>query len=279
MRISGVSPRALTVARRPDWPHLRVTHRIEPTAAGPAHIDDTSMRLPLGPRDWIALDRDRQTATYLTHGDLDHDTLVHPWLAPAAGIMGRWMGKEAFHAGAFVAGGGAWALAGANEIGKSSLLAALGVAGTPILTDDLLVVDNGLAYAGTRCIDLRELHALDAVSAERVRVVRDGARYRLDLPAVEPAVPLRGWFFLEWGSEVEAIRSSAADRLAKIATQRRWATGAPDPRVLLELASLPAWELRRPRGWSHLDTLLECLYDLTGGAPEGATRDGRAVPA
>ncbi len=162
-------------------------------------------------------------------------------------------------------------MAGANEAGKSTLLAGLARRGTPILSDDLLVIDRtGQAFAGPRCLDLRRPPLGGDGAAERLRPVRGDTRLRLDLAPVAPAARLRGWFFLEWGSRVEAVRCSAQARLGGLLAQRRWADEAIDPRVLLALASLPAWTLRRPRGAAHLPATLALLDEITGAASEAA---------
>ena len=105
-RVDGIGSPALTQARHPCWPELHIRHRIEWRRGGPSHLDEASARLPLGGGDWLQLARDEQTAIYLTQKEMDADRLIHPWLAPAAGFMARWLGREAFHAGAFLAGGG-----------------------------------------------------------------------------------------------------------------------------------------------------------------------------
>jgi hypothetical protein len=212
------------------------------------------------------------------HGEFDEDSLLHPWLAPAAAIVARSLGREVFHAGAFLADGGAWALTGTNEAGKSSILAALAIAGEPVLTDDLLVVGDDLAYAGPRCVDLRDLSVVGGL-AGTVRSVRKGTRHRLDLPVTEAVAPLRGWFFLEWGDAVEAVPCAAAPRIERIMAQRRWASTAINPRVLLALASLPGWVLRRPPGAEHMEALLELLASVSGmdgGAPRARLPDAVA---
>jgi hypothetical protein len=277
-RLRGVPPRSLLVADEPGWPKLHVRGEVGSTDDTPAHIGERTARLSLGGGDWLALDRDAATATYLTTAPLDADALVHPRLAPAAALMARWHGREAFHAGALLAGGGAWALAGANEAGKSTLLASLAIGGTAVLTDDLLVVDGaGLAYAGPRCIDLRSPVLVgDGDDSARLRPVREATRLRMDLAAAPVAAPLRGWIHLEWGDAVEARPCPAADRLGRLLTQRRWAAEPIDPRALLDLAALPTWTLRRPRGAEHMPAVLALLRELTGEAP---TRPARPQPA
>ena len=260
-RIRGVGPDGLNARRHPDWPELRIHLRVGRSDGENQWVGDDSARLPLGAGDWLELDRKTGTASYFTKDELDRDRLLHPLLAPAAAVMGRWIGREALHAGTFLADGGAWALTGTNEAGKSSILATLALAGVPILTDDLLVVGDGLAYAGPRCVDLRELHIV-AGAAASVRPVRDRTRHRLDLRPASAVAPLRGWFFLEWGEAVDAVPCAAGERIERIMAQRRWATHAMDPHALLELGSLPAWKLRRPRGPQHMPAVLELLASL-----------------
>jgi len=281
-RLHGVPLAALTPIDEPDWPALHVHCRVGPADAAPsAHLGDFSARLPLGGGDWLELDRDKRTATYLTSETVDADRLIHPRLAPAAAVMARWLGRDAFHAGAVLAGGGAWAVAGANEAGKSTLLASLAIGGMAVLTDDLLVVDRArIAYAGPRCIDLRRPVLLeDGPQRDRLRPVRDGSRERMDLPVAPAAAPLRGWLFLEWGTRVQAQACPPHARLGRLLKQRRWATEAIDPRVLLDLAALPAWTLARPRGREHMRAVAELLWELTRAATPGAPEPARGAPS
>lgn len=274
--LRGVAARALIPADRPDWPVLHVQHRLGPPGTAAAHLDESSARLSLGDGDWLELDRCARTATYRSPREVDEDALIHPRLAPAAALMARWIEREALHAGAFLAGGGAWAVAGPNEAGKSTLLGSLAMRGTPIFSDDLLVIDRaGFAYAGPRCIDLRQPRVIGGGAADRVRPVRAETRQRLDLPAVAPVAALRGWFFLEWGERVEAVPCAAHARLRQLIAQRRWAVDTIDPRALLALASLPAWTLRRPRGAAHLPATLALLDELTGADGAEMPRDDR----
>lgn len=264
-RIEGMESTALAGARNANWPQLRVRRRVGPAVRRVAHLGDGHAHLELADDGWLSVDREEATATYLSERVIDPDRLVHPLLSPAAGLMARWLGREAFHCGAFLAAGGAWGLTGANEAGKSTILATLALSDTPVLTDDLLVVDRGgIAYAGPRCIDLRELDVVGGDVATRVRTVRAGTRHRLSLPPVPAAVPLRGWFFLDWGDAVEAVPCSARERFMVLGAQRRWPILPADPRALLDLASLPAWTLRRPRGAQHMPDVLACLRRVAG---------------
>jgi hypothetical protein len=278
LRLRGVPERALGRADKPQWPQLRVHRRVGPAVDARAHIGDRSARFPLGAGEWLELDRDAQSATYRTTSPLDDDTLIHPSLAPAAAVTARWLGREAFHAGSLLTRGGAWALAGGNEAGKSTLLAAIAVGGTQVLADDLLVVDPaGVTFAGPRCIDLREGHLIAEPARERLRPVRGASRRRMDLAPVAAAAPLRGWIFLEWGSRVEAVPCPVNARFGRLLAQRRWAAQPIDPRFLLDLAALPAWTLRRPRGAAHVPATMALLRDLTGDEPAGTGVASRRV--
>lgn len=283
-RLHGLPTRSLTPADRPDWPALHVHRQVGDTGAAPGHLDDCSARLALGAGDWLELDRSTRAATYRTAAAVDEDTLIHPRLAPAAAVMARWLGREAFHAGALLTQRGAWAIAGANEAGKSTILASLAVGGTAVLTDDLLVVDRaGVAYAGPRCIDLRAPHVVQGAAADRFRPVRGDTRRRMDLPAVADAAPLRGWVFLEWGPGIEVLPCPADARLSRLLAQRRWALQPVDPRVLLDLTALPAWILRRPRSAAHLPAVVELLRQIVDGdraaGERRADRGSATLPA
>ena len=103
------------------------------------------------------LDRSERSATFLLGSADDDGRIVHPLLTAAGVIFAWWHGLEALHAGAFTTPQGAWrCVGGQGEQGKSSMLARLALAGRPVLTDDLLIVNGKLALAGPRCLDLRE---------------------------------------------------------------------------------------------------------------------------
>jgi hypothetical protein len=139
----------LLVKAPPAWKDLLVEcHQ----AASPPPVQDSigprSARLPMFSGGWVDLDRDAgRIAFHLPQRPPDGD-LVHPYLAPAAAVAARWAGYESFHAGAVVAGGGAWGILGDKESGKSSTLAYLALSGREVLMDDLVVVDGDDALAG-----------------------------------------------------------------------------------------------------------------------------------
>ena len=109
-------------------------------------------------------------------------SVIHPYLASTGVVAGHWMGRTPFHSGAFELGGHAWGVLGGREMGKSSLLMWLHQAGISILADDLLVLDGALAYAGPRCLDLRESSAERFGEGEYLGVVGTRERWRVSLP-------------------------------------------------------------------------------------------------
>ncbi len=215
----------------------------------------------------LDLERDGSRATF--HGPaLDASSLAHPYLGPVATTFNRWSGREAFHAGAFVVGGRAWAVLGPRTAGKSSLLAALAARGATVLSDDVVVTDGRVVFAGPRCLDLRE--PLPSGRAPLARA-RAGTRWRLALPPVRDSVPLGGWVHLGWGPEVVMRPMAAALSLARLASGRTGRGLESDPNVLLALATFPSWVLQRPRDWGALERTLDLVCSTVSATPTGWT--------
>lgn len=230
----------------------------------------------------LAMDRDRGEAVFFGE-PLTPDLLAHPYLGPVATLFNRWAGREAFHGGAVVLDGRAWVLSGPRTAGKSTLLAALAADGVPVLTDDILVLDDhAVAYAGPRCLDLRQ-PLPDRPLA--VRPVRNGSRWRIALPPLAPRIPLGGWFFLTWGTKLELAPLTAPELLARLAAGRSWRHLPSDPTALLALAILPAWSLTRPATWTTLTPTCRLIrstildgprWQVTAGDPATGPRPGTA---
>lgn len=275
LAVAGLeSQRELLVPAPAAWPGISVG--IDP----PAAVDPTLLlterlaRYPDGAGGHAAIDRGDGRLRFGGPRPLGLDEVVHPRLGMAAAVYAHWLGRAAFHAGAFVEHGRAWAVIGERGDGKSTLLAALALAGRPVIGDDTLVLDGAGCLAGVRCIDLRPGTAARLGCREDVVAVRRGARERLRLGPVAPAGPaLGGWLLLAWGERLELRPLAAAERLARLARPGGWhRRGAPDTSLLLELAALPAWELRRRRDWAELPAVLERLRELTlDGRPAGST--------
>jgi len=262
LRLSNVErARRFLVPARPAWPRVEVKRQLGTGASRQEWLTESQALLKLQTGGEIRLDRERGRATYVVPRRLRAAELVHPFLAPVAAVMAYWLGRECFHAGAFVAGGRAWGIVGDRGIGKSTTIAELALAGVPILGDDLLVVRGRTAYAGPRAVDLRRDAARQLGVGESLGVVGQRERWRLALPATKAEVPLGGWIFLAWGDRVELARVPASERLVRLHRGRGINVPPRNPDAMLDLASLPAWELRRPRAWGSAGDALERLLE------------------
>jgi hypothetical protein len=261
----------LLVPAAPGWPAVRLVFDRRPAGEGGTHLDENVARYPDAFGTQVTVDRRAGTATMMGARMLPSDAIVHPRLGMLGAVYAQWLpGRVAFHAGAFVSGGRAWAVVGEREGGKSTLVAALAAAGAPVLGDDTLVLEGDRCLSGVRCVDLRPRTAAQLGQSDRVVTVRAGARERLALPAPPPEAPLGGWFFLEWADELSIRALPAQERIERISRAQGWhRRGVTDPARLLELTALPAWELRRPRDWAQLPRVVERVRELAGAARAG----------
>ena len=195
------------------------------------------------------------------------DELVHPYLAPAAGVIGRWLGRESVHAGALAIGDRALGVVGTREAGKSSTLAWLALAGTEVLCDDLLVIDGRSTFTGPRSIDLREDAAERLGAGEAIGVTGARERWRLRLAPTADRHVLAGFVFLTWGDGVTLRSLGAGERLQRLAPHRGIRLEPTRVDALLDLATLPAWEISRPRSWASLPEVGRRLLELASTTP------------
>jgi hypothetical protein len=243
-----------------DWPEVHLGHGGEGERSEPQRLDRDRAVIDLrdAARRRLVMDRAAGTATF--HGrELAPDQLVHPYLWPVASIFSRWLGREALHGGAVVLDGGAWGVLGPADAGKSTLLAAFAAAGTPVVSDDLVVVEDRRVLAGPRCIDLRA--ALPAELSGRLGAVRARrrSRWRVHLSAVDAEVPLRGWVFLAWEDRAKLTPLPERKTLTRLLRWRAWAELESGTDHLRELATLPAFTLGRPRRMAQIDEAVRLL--------------------
>jgi hypothetical protein len=258
--VSGLESESdLLIAAEPDWPALRIVVDPSPAEAGDTHLSDDVARFPDVPTGHTEVDRKAGVACFRGVEGLSSDEIVHPRLGMLAALYAQWLpGRMSFHAGAFVSAGRAWAVVGERFDGKSTLMASLALAGVPVMGDDTLVLDELHCLPGVRCVDLRPEAAGRLGVDDEAASVRHGWRHRLVLDGTPRAAPLGGWFFLQWADEVSIRALSLQERMARIATYRGWhRRGVTEPAGLLDVAALPAWELRRPRDWAQLPRVLE----------------------
>jgi hypothetical protein len=245
-----------------DWPVLRVEKQVGSTHPDIQMVDDVRATFRLqGDSGSVHLDRATLTARFTLNQPTDDEAIVHPFLALSAAIASRWLGRETFHAGAFVVDDGAWAMLGQKGAGKSSTLGYLAVKGTTVLTDDVLVLDDGDALAGPSCIDLRPDAAAYLDAGEDLGVVGARSRFRVVMPAAPPRTPLRGWVFPTWSDTIEIVPIPASRRLPLIAANLALTLAPTRPQRFLDFAALPCFELRRPQRFDLLDETVTALLD------------------
>jgi hypothetical protein len=265
-RLEGVERAHRLLVQAPlDWPTLTLHVRLGFDEGGPDRVGPDHARLRVHDGQ-VEIDRRRGDALFTLRRRPSPDAIVHPHLAPAAAIAGRWLGRESFHAGAVVLGDGAWAILGEKGSGKSSLLAWLALAGHAVVCDDLLVFDEQFrALAGPRSIDLRTNAARGMGIGEPLGVIGTRERYRVAVGAVPSEVPLRGFIRLAWGDVPTVTPVPPAWRPAALAAQRTVRLAPRDPGMLVELSALPMVELRRPREWGRAGDAADRLLCALAG--------------
>ena len=248
----------LLVAAR-GWPTLELVRRLGRSDAREDVLGPETALIRLVGGGELAVERRPLRATYTLPRPISDVELIHPYLAPTAGIVARWLGRESFHAGAFATDEGTWVFLGGKGAGKSSTLAWLAQRGVAIVADDVVVVGDDRVFAGPRTIDLREDGARALGVGERL----DGGereRWRVQLDPVAPELPLRGWILSSWGSGPPDLAAvPAPDRLRALARSRVIGVATEAPDLLLRLAALPAFEFRRSPGWDRFERGVESL--------------------
>jgi hypothetical protein len=243
-----------------EWLDWRIVREESGGGQPPEFVDDARARLRSEPDGWVEIDHTSRSTSFRFPTPPGDREVVHPYLAATASVVARWQGLQSFHAGAFVAGGQAWAILGDRGAGKSSLLAQLALSGVPVLTDDVLVVRGTRGLAGPRCIDLREQSAAQLAAGDPLGVVGTRERWRLKTGPVEPEVPLGGWLLLEWGADgVQTL--PASERLAAIFASLSLRIAPKDPSALMELVTLPALVLSRRKAIEELSNTAERLLE------------------
>ncbi len=203
------------------WPTLELIVRVTSSAAAGGGVrwrQDSCLATALRR---IGRDRSSCAAGSVSSTKRPDDrALVHPHLAGVAAVAAHWLGRESFHAGAFVAGGGVWGLLGERGAGKSSMLASLALAGVPVVSDDVLVLDSRTALAGPRSIDLRSDASAHLDAGEPLGVIGGRERWRLPLAPIAPELPLRGWVVLGWDERTAVRQLQGSRRLTSLLPYR-----------------------------------------------------------
>ena len=253
LRIDGLGEQeTLRVQGGGDWPPVTVQFRAGKSSGAEREVGPDRALMPLYETE-LHMSREERRAVFVTERDFTVEEVVHPYLAPVAVVFARWDRRETLHAGAFVAGDGAWALLGEKTAGKSTTLAWLAEHGSDIVADDIVVLSDGCALAGPRCLDVRDDASAYLEAGTPASMPREGGRNRVVLPPLRSQVPLRGIVYLEWGERTAVERVPAGQRIERLVVQRQGASIHNDPVDVLDLAALPALVLTRPRGLDALD--------------------------
>jgi hypothetical protein len=270
-RLSGVPEAKDLLIDAPDtWPQLDLVRSMHGSRPALEHVTAARARVWLPGGAWATVDRERVSAQLAIPDEISDGAIVHPYLAPVALVMSRWLGREGFHGGGIVTGGGAWGVLGDKTAGKSTMLAWLAREGVGVVSDDVLVIDGPNALAGPRSVDLREEAARHLGAGEPMGRVGQRERWRLTLPPVAPELPLRGWITLEWGDDVAIEPIRGAERLPALLPHRGVRLTPLDPAVLVRFSALPHLRFIRPRDW---DVLPEAVERLLGAlAAQGESR-------
>ena len=266
LRLRGIDgAERLLVPAEARWPVLDI--RIETGDATVANdrFDSASAQVRLRTGGSVSIERKSGRATFTVPVPLSPDELVHPYLAPVAAITAHWHGRESLHGGGIAVRHGVLGVVGDRLEGKSSLLAALAARGIDVVCDDMLVIEDADAFAGPRTIDLREDAAAALEVGENIGVVGARSRWRVRLGPAPPRLPLAGWIFLDWAERVEVARVPAPETLQRLLRNRGIRMPPLDPAHFVQLAAMPAWEVRRPRSWNAVPDVVDAVLGVATG--------------
>jgi hypothetical protein len=247
------------------WPLVEIDWAIDARSAVADAIGETHAVFGFTGGGSLTVERDRRRALFRVPSPISEAALVHPYLAPVGAVMAHWLGREGFHAGAIATANGAWALLGGRGTGKSTLLAWHGLNGIDVVSDDVLIVEEQTAFAGPRSVDLRADAATTLGAGEPLGVIGQRERWRVSLGPVAAELPLCGWIFLSWGDAVGSERVPARELLPRLLAQRVLRIPPARPTALLDLVSLPAFELTRPRRFDSLEQAAEQVAEIACG--------------
>jgi hypothetical protein len=243
----------------PNWPEVAVEVRLQAEPEQTVEWGTQCARHPLRGGHHIEIRRDPLLVNLVLARPTAPECVIVPHLTSAASTIATWTGRVAIHGGAFLHAGAVWVLLGDKGHGKSTTLGWLATAGVPVITDDLVVCDEGHVLAGPRCVDLRPEPARWLEAGRDLGVIGTRERWRIDVPPCPVRAPLGGWIFLEWGADLALERLAPIARMSRLAQHRAIAIPWEDPAMLLDLATRPAYVWHRPKGWRNLGTAVDRL--------------------
>lgn len=267
LRVSGLDGSGAWLAPVPEhFPALHLTFG-EGRRPDPAGVTATRVVVDLGRERSLVVDRGHDSVARATCWDVrppQPSEWIHPLLTATSAVAGAWSGYDSFHAAAVVGPGGVWALLGDKESGKSTLAAAMAARGHSVVCDDMLALRGRTAFAGPRCVDLRTDAAARLGMGEDLGTEGPRPRWRVGLPPIQAELPLAGWVILGRGGRVGCRRLAPRDLLVRLGCHQTWPQVPIRASALLDLATLPAWELTGPRRWSSLASVVTALETAIG---------------
>jgi hypothetical protein len=204
-------------------------------------------------------------------------------LALAWGVLLHQRGDLALHGAAVAANDGAIAFCGPSGVGKSSTAAWLVTHGCQVISDDVCRLALGGGDVPYVWRSTPRLKLTDEAIRQSGWTVDEEQREPLDGKNTVPVagyegrdpLPLRAVYLLDWGEyEMQRLHGTAglcqfrADAIYRpdlVPTGRL----APHWQTCVEVVrKVPLWELRRPRGWAELASVMTDLL-ASGGWPGG----------
>ena len=197
----------------PTWPRWTVSQEIGPADDSPGmDVWDDQARIGMPTVGEFRLDRVVRRIVLHVRDPWPPEVVLHPGLAPAASVVAHWMGRASLHAAAVLIDGRVWGLLGEKSAGKSTMAAHLVRLGCGMVTDDLLVVDGIVGFAGPGAVDLRG-DVGPALGGQPLGVIGTRERWRTALQVDTLSAPLGGWVELGW-TEGDGERGDRGARAA-----------------------------------------------------------------
>lgn len=253
------------------WPRWSWAWRPDlPAGAGDAPEQDLRRVLDrdapdAGPGSHLLINRLARSITLAAPDRPGEPALLHPWLTAVAGMLAHEAGHDTWHAGGVVVAGRLWAVLGARESGKSTLLAAWQRRGLLSSADDLVVVHQGTALNGPATVDLREPAARALDAGERVELLPGRVRWRVTGPPPPAELPFAGFVLPQWG-DPGICPVPAAERL-RLLLQHSYTSPLTGRELrLLELTALPMLAWTRPRDLTRVQESVDTLHAALGRA-------------
>jgi len=244
------------------WPAVTVRYRIGTRTEQAAAFSGSGAVVPSAAGGHLVFERAAMEATFEVPARHDDLVLAHPCLAGVGLVAAAWLDRPALHGGAFVVGGEAWGLLGGVSAGKSTLLAALHGRGHDVLSDDLVVIEDGRALAGPRVLSLRP-DAAERLGSDAAMVQVGGQpRARLRIGPAPIHAELRGLLLVDYDDDaactgVERVPAWRCPRV--LAASLAHPDVRPTASALLDLAALPVWRITGARRWSEIDRVVDAI--------------------